>query len=314
MCKTFPQALESTTQKIQMSAQDPNDIKLMDVAAEQRLHKRRQRNRNQERKRIALKDLLARVTELDKTVLGTTGMSMETLQDIYHPISMEDMQFFWQHVPNICNPIKAELNTVSDAHRLERDRKKGDQFKKKLKRKLENGTISLEERNNLLQWHTRSNTTTDDSNNNDKGDKNAFSLLTMDRGRRKAWQIENFCHLLDQKLKKRSSCQQMTVVDFGCGSGNLCLALAAYFKTVHFVLVDKREYPLKLVERRAKEAGLTNIQVLQYTFSPQNLNHFEVKDQYGQYTTHFDVGIGLHCCGSFTDMVMTICLARGADW
>lgn len=29
--------------------------------------------------------------------------------------------------------------------------------------------------------------------------------------------------------------------------------------------------------------------------------------------TSFDIAIGLHCCGSFTDMVMSLAKARGAD-
>lgn len=30
-------------------------------------------------------------------------------------------------------------------------------------------------------------------------------------------------------------------------------------------------------------------------------------------STHFDIAIGLHCCGSFTDMVMSLAKSRGAD-
>ena len=123
--------------------------------------------------------------------------------------------------------------------------------------------------------------------------------------------------MLTRLLKKRPANKKFTVVDFGCGSGNLCLALAAYFENVRFVLVDMKPYPLKLAERRAKEAGLTNVEVMQYTFSPQNLNDFcptsNANAGSGKELASFDVGVGLHCCGSFTDMVMELCLGRGAN-
>merc|ERR1712070_250718 len=39
-------------------------------------------------------------------------------------------------------------------------------------------------------------------------------------------------------------------------------------------------------------------------FHPGNLDAFSLR---------FDLGIGLHCCGSFTDMVMEICARQGAS-
>jgi hypothetical protein len=80
---------------------------------------------------------------------------------------------------------------------------------------------------------------------------------------------------------------------------------------------------LKLAKRRAKEAGLKNVAVMQYNFSPSNLEKFEFcqeideskdsNDNTMSNVTSFDIGIGLHCCGSFTDMVMELCLSRRAD-
>ena len=118
-------------------------------------------------------------------------------------------------------------------------------------------------------------------------------------------------------------------------TGNLCLALAPFFTKVRFVLVDKKTYPLKLAERRAR--GLKNVQVLQFSFTPSNLDEFcippmttttttttvnddgnDMKKTAPIYSdskpklksastvcTSFDIAIGLHCCGSFTDMVMS---------
>jgi hypothetical protein len=66
------------------------------------------------------------------------------------------------------------------------------------------------------------------------------------------------------------------------------------------------------------------VQVMQYNFSPENLDKFQTPDR-GENTTpkaeeddeeshrSFDLGIGLHCCGSFTDMVMELCRINKAD-
>jgi len=172
------------------------------------------------------------------------------------------------------------------------------------------------------------------------------SLLSNDRGQRKAWQVENFVSLLRERLSSSSDTATLRVVDFGCGSGNLCLALAPYFPQVQFVLVDKKPYSLKLAVRRAKDAGLKNVQVMQYSFSPSNLDNFRIpsmplsmplssSSSATEFTicmpvtklsaltpsssskqlieNDFDIAIGLHCCGSFTDMVMMIAKSRKAD-
>jgi len=173
------------------------------------------------------------------------------------------------------------------------------------------------------------------------------SLLSNDRGQRKAWQAENFVSLLRERLSSSSSDKStLRVVDFGCGSGNLYLALAPYFPQVRFVLVDKKPYYLKLAVRRAKDAGLKNVQVMQYSFSLSNLDNFRIpsmslsmplssSSSATEFTicmpvtklsaltpsssskqlieNGFDIAIGLHCCGSFTDMVMMIAKSREAD-
>ena len=59
-----------------------------------------------------------------------------------------------------------------------------------------------------------------------------------------------------------------TIVDFGCGSGNLCLALASFFDDTKFVFVDRNEQSLRLVENRAKAAELENVEFICYDFSP----------------------------------------------
>jgi hypothetical protein len=99
-----------------------------------------------------------------------------------------------------------------------------------------------------------------------------------------------------------------TLVDFGCHNGNLFLALAAIPPHVKFLLVDKKRYSLQLAEQRANEAGLTNVRREHHEFYPSNL-----KDFLPLKSSSFDLGIELHCCGSFTDMGIELCLLKRTD-
>jgi SAM-dependent methyltransferase len=255
-----------------------------------RLHKQRQRARTQAAKQNSLDELLDRLP----SPLDPTSPLKPSLANLYKPIPALSIDHdFWTRVPNICNPNAAILNhTIADEKKLSIAKYQQEKLRRKLEKKTKNGFITEEERQILWEKHGRSGTT----------EEEAVTLLSAQRGQRKVWQVENFVSLLSGKLTPGS-----TVVDFGCGSGNLCLALAAYFVEVRFVLVDKKPHPLKLVQRRADEAGLKNVEVLQYTFTPENLENF------GAAVGEIDIGLGLHCCGSFTDMVMELCRDRGAD-
>ena len=71
-----------------------------------------------------------------------------------------------------------------------------------------------------------------------------FSLLNNDRGRRKRQQVENIASILFQRFTPKTPSdnpkqKRPLVVDFGCGSGNLCLALAAALPGTLFLLTDR---------------------------------------------------------------------------
>jgi hypothetical protein len=129
------------------------------------------------------------------------------------------------------------------------------------------------------------------------------------------------------------------VVDFGSGSGNLTLPLAAAFPHLLFVLVDQKKHPLAMADERIQQANLSNVATLHYQFTPNNLQDFVDVDLSNVIQTlllrtnsnhHpnpnrknavplplpvlqqplFQLGIGWHCCGSFTDMVLELCLER----
>ncbi len=248
-----------------------------------REHKRRQRHRQQERRRLALDELLARIP-----------LELDSIADVYRPIPSLTVDF-WRQVPAMCNPHTAVMDSdmaALDSRKLARDQRFQTKLQHKLQARQERGVITTEEQEELWKQHGKSS-----------------SLLSASRGQRKAWQVENFVSLLQNYLLPG-----MTVVDFGSGTGNLCLSLAAYFPLVKFVLVDKNEYSLQLVQRRAEASMLPNVQVQQYLFSQENLKEYRAPNHPESASGRsFDLGIGLHCCGSFTDMVMEMCRQQRAD-
>jgi len=147
----------------------------------------------------------------------------------------------------------------------------------------------------------------------------SFTLLNSDRGLRKRQQVENIASVLLEHFAQisSSSCSSSEkmnslVVDFGCGSGNLCLALAAAFPQTTFLLTDRNSQSLELVSKRAGRGGLTNVITKYFSFAWDNLDCFssEVMSEHGQL---WDLGIGLHCCGAFTDMVLELCRRCDSD-
>ena len=77
-------------------------------------------------------------------------------------------------------------------------------------------------------------------------DSPSFTLLNSDRGLRKRQQVENIASVLFDNFNSLTESKPL-VVDFGCGSGNLCLALAAAFPQTTFLLTDRSVHLLKFI-------------------------------------------------------------------
>ena len=139
------------------------------------------------------------------------------------------------------------------------------------------------------------------SNEKSKDDSDSFSILGLDRSNRKKQQVENVAAL----LKLNAIEDKKVVVDFGSGSGNLCLALASVYPSTTFVFVDQNVTSLEILKQRALEGNLKNIVVKSFQFTNENLEEFIsiISQELG----NIDLGIGLHSCGSFTDLVMEVC-------
>lgn len=102
-----------------------------------------------------------------------------------------------------------------------------------------------------------------------------------------------------QQEQKQQQPLRLHLVDFGCGSGNLLLPLAALLRHCRFTGVDMKPAALKLLQQRAAAAGLTNVSVFEGMIE--------------QYQEAFDVALALHACGNATDHVLQVCVGRGCD-
>ena len=83
------------------------------------------------------------------------------------------------------------------------------------------------------------------------------------------------------------------------------MSLAAYFPNTHFVFIDANPVSISILKARAGEAGLKNISAFEFRFEFNKI-HEAVAFIAKQYPD-FDLGIALHSCGEFTDMVLEIC-------
>jgi len=126
-----------------------------------------------------------------------------------------------------------------------------------------------------------------------------------ERGRRKRLQVESFrAILVAAKAHARfcppetTSSPELVVVDFGCGTGNLLLPLAAAEPSMRFVGVDVNRRSVELLAERAARAGLTNVDA--------------VCGLAETYDGKCDVALALHVCGAGTDAVLLQAQARGA--
>lgn len=122
------------------------------------------------------------------------------------------------------------------------------------------------------------------------------------RFQRKRRQVEAFAAVLETFIAKGLVACGSTVVDFGCGTGNLVLSLAALFPSLKFVAVDMVRQSIHILRQRVQAAGLMNVKAW----------HGPIED----YTTdlELDVAFGLHVCGEATDRIIISAVERGIPW
>jgi SAM-dependent methyltransferase len=80
------------------------------------------------------------------------------------------------------------------------------------------------------------------------------------------------------------------IVDFGSGSGNLCLTLAFLFPSCTFTAVDFKAKSIEILNQRAASAGLSNIK--------------GIVGKIEDFQELFDISLALHACGVATDYAL----------
>lgn len=99
--------------------------------------------------------------------------------------------------------------------------------------------------------------------------------------------------------------RNITVVEFGSGSGHLSLLLAHRHPYAHFILIERKEYTVSVARRRVQECSLPNVSM--FTGDLSDLNAYLSGRR-------ISLGIGLHCCGLFTDMALDACITHRASF
>ena len=111
------------------------------------------------------------------------------------------------------------------------------------------------------------------------------------RALRKRCQAESFVVALRGLLPPASAgAAPLHIVDFGSGTGNLCLPLAFLFPQCRFTAVDMKPQSMDILLRRAREAGLTNVA--------------GVCGRIEEFEEPLDVSLALHACGQATDFAL----------
>lgn len=224
---------------------------------------------------------------------------------------------------------------------------------RKLQRQLEEGDITEEQFHEKLRKTVRTVADDRRAGAEPCEDCQQCSLLSEDRGLRKRQQIENFVVLLetwlDARRRQRGSVSAQLgsssaagssvsppdhcsprvdhhdeqdhhesllplVVDFGAGTGNLALPLAWHFRgRLRFLLLDRNPVSLEIASARAAEAGLSTVGRPDGHGAAISFDTFELSPTTLEKLPKFDLGIGLHACGGFTDLVLTACGLRKAS-
>lgn len=65
--------------------------------------------------------------------------------------------------------------------------------------------------------------------------------------------------LCDWRFQADGAAPTLRIAEFGCGSGNVALPLAALLPQCRFTLVDRNAFAVQLAQQRAASAGLTNV-------------------------------------------------------
>ena len=148
-------------------------------------------------------------------------------------------------------------------------------------------------------------------------DPAADALLKADRAERKRQQLESLLYLLQVHIlpylaeKHNANQRPLRFVDFACGSGHFGLLVASQVPHSQVTLVDMQDHGLDKARARAESLGLgsrvstckSHLPVATVGIS-KDVSIGAGCGSIGDYQEHFDCALGLHSCGSLTDLIL----------
>lgn len=120
--------------------------------------------------------------------------------------------------------------------------------------------------------------------------------LNAERALRKRQQISNIVHYVSRLVE-----DDFEIIDFCGGGGHISLVLAWVFPNTRVTLIDRNEVSLAFAEKRKKELGITNLDII-----CSDVQQWKAKK--------FDVGVAIHACGSLTDIILDKCIDMNAAY
>lgn len=150
-------------------------------------------------------------------------------------------------------------------------------------------------------------------------DPAADALLKADRAERKRQQLESLLdllqvHVLPHLAEEQHNANQrpLRFVDFACGSGHFGLLVASQVPNSQVTLVDMQDHGLEKARARADSLGLgarvstceSRLPVATAGIIANDVSIGPGCGSIGDYQEDFDCALGLHSCGSLTDLIL----------
>jgi hypothetical protein len=117
----------------------------------------------------------------------------------------------------------------------------------------------------------------------------------LDHCKRKRMQISSILNLMKRFLNEQDRTKNVKVLDLCGGRGDLALFLAHKFPHWTITIMDRNKEALSQAVYRADMLGLRNLTVRQVDLFDLNVGSAE----------SWDVVIGLHACGSLTEIILS---------
>ena len=137
-------------------------------------------------------------------------------------------------------------------------------------------------------------------------------LTKQGRARRKRQQLQSMIHAVSSVIQPGD-----TVCDFGSGQGHLGLLIAYLFPSTRVILIDHNSEKINMAKFRIDqiESGICDMKHSRKRKVCSFKDRIELCYSIGDIEYRpIDLGVGLHCCGNFTDMILAHCKSVKANF